>query len=264
MFNLLKLLFFIGGTFAAMGSSALPTPPNVSGAGNVFSQAQGWHGTNLEQSRNIPAAGTSTVTQHRSYPGTQNMSTAPLIHGVQTASGDNMANVSVPTSASWGGPSNITPGSQMTHFPEDSSRHRAGSIPIVPSQAGQMSQFAGDISRTRTGSVPEMMPNVARNVPNAGAMPQPGMPHNPVNMGNQGGGNFPMGVMPVTGTLHQQSTMGPHGGGFGSGPSHPGAIPVPSNEDPSMQLGPERSNKPVAPTDSTQEPGNNLGSATFN
>lgn len=89
-------MFLTGGTFAAMGSSAIPTPPNVSGAGNVFSQAQGWHGTNLEQSRNIPAAGISTVTQHGSFSGTQNMSPGPLSQGVQTASGDKMANASVP------------------------------------------------------------------------------------------------------------------------------------------------------------------------
>lgn len=252
---------FIGGSFAAMGSSAMPAPPNVSGAASVFSQGQAWHSTTLEQSRNIPAAGPSTATQHSSFPATQNLSTVPSIHGVQTASGDHMANVGIPALASWVGPSNITQGSQMTHFPDDSSRHRAGSIPSVPTQGGQMTQFAGDISRTRTGSIPEMMSTVARNVPNAGAMPQPGIPHNQVNMGNQGGGNFPMGILPGTGSL--PSTKGPHGGGFGSGPSHPGAVPVPSNEEPSMQLGPDRSSMPATPTDSTQEPGNDLGIATY-
>ena len=257
-------MFFTGGSFAVMGSSAMPTPPNVGGTGNVFSQAQGWHGTNIEQSRNIAAAaGTSTVTQHGSFPGTQNISTAQLIHGAQTVSGDNMANVNATTLVSWAGPSSITPGSQMTHFPEDISRHRAGSIPSIPSQGGQVNQFAGDISRARTGSIPEMMSNVTRKVPNAGAMPQRGMPHNQVNTGNQGAGNFPMSVMSTTGSLHQQSMIGPHGGGFGSGPSHPGSVPLPSNEEPSMQLGPERSSMPTTPTDSTQEPGNNLGIATY-
>lgn len=105
------------------------------------------------------------------------------------------------------------------------------------------------------------MSNVARNVPNAGVMPQPGIPHNQVNMGNQGGSNFPLGILPAAGSLHQPSTMGPYGGGFGSGPSHPGAVPVPPNEEPSMQLGPDRSSMPATPTDSTQEPGNNLGIA---
>ena len=251
-------MFFTGGSFAAMGPSAMLTPPNVTGAGNVFSQAQAWHGTNLEQSRNIPAAGTSTITQHNSFPATQNMSTAPSIHGAQTASGDNLANVGTPTSVQWVGPSNITPGSQMTHFPEDSSRNRASTIPSVPTQGSQMTQFAGDISRTRTGSIPEIMSNVARNVPNAGVMPQPRIPHNQVNMGNQGGGNFPMGILPATGSLHQPAAMGPHVGGFGSGPSQPGAVPVPPNEGPSMPLGPDRSSMPATPTDSTQEPGNNL------
>ena len=240
--------FFTGGSFAAMGSSAMPTPPNASGAGNVFSQAQAWHGTN------IPGAGTSTAPQHSSFPPTQTMSTAPLIHAAQTASGNNMANVGAPTSVSWAGPSNITPGSQMTHFPEDSSRNRAESMPNVPPiHGGQMAQFAGDISRARTGSIPEMMSNFARNVPNGGAVPQPGIPHNQGNMGNQGGGNFPMGIPLATGSFHQPSTMGPHGGGS----SHPGAVPVPPNEEPSMQLGLDKSSMPATPTDSTQEPGNN-------
>lgn len=236
----------------------MPTPPNASGAGNVFSQAQTWHGTNLEQSRNIPAAGTSTIPQHNSFSATQTMSTAPLIHAGQIASGNNMANIGAHTSVSWAGPSNITPGSQMTHCPEDSSRNRAGSMPSVPPiHGGQMAQFAGDISKTRTGSIPEMMSNVARNIPNTGAMPLPVIPHNQGNMGIQGGSNFPMGIVPSTGSFHQPSTMGPHGAGFGSGPSHPGAVPVPPNEEPSMQLGPDKSSMPATPTDSTQEPGNN-------
>ena len=242
-----------GGSFAAVGSSSMSTSsPTVSGADNVFSQAQAWHGINLEQPRNVPASSTSTVMQLSSFPAVQNMSTFPSIHG-------NMANVGAPTSISRVGPSNITPGSQMTHFQEDSSRHRAGSIPGVPTQGGQVTQFAGDISRPRTSSIPEMMSNVARNVPNAGAMSQPGIPHNQLNMGNQGGGNFPVGTPPVSGSLHQPSTMGPHGGGFSPGPSHPGAVSVPSNVEPSMQLGPDRSAMPATPTDTMQEPGNDLG-----
>lgn len=238
----------------------MPTPPNISGGGSVFSQAQAWHGSNIEQSRNVPAAGKSTVPQHSSFPPTQNMSTAPSIHGPPTASGDNMAKFGAPTSVSWVGPSNITTGSQMTHFAEDSTKHRAGSIPSVPpSQGGQMAQFAGGSSRTRTSSIPEMMPNVARNVSNAGPMLQPGIPHNQVNMGNQGVVNFPTCMPPATGSLHQPSTMGPHGGGFGPEPSHPGAVPVPSNEEPSRQLGPDRSTMPATPTDATQEQGNDLG-----
>ncbi|KAL9988732.1 hypothetical protein ACROYT_G003211 [Oculina patagonica] len=229
---------FGGGSFPVMGSGNVPTPPHISGGTNVFSQAPSWHGATSEHSRNIPApaAGMSTATQHGSYPPTQNMSTAPPFHGVQTGSANQMTSISGPTVASsWSGPSNITQGSQVSHVTGDSPRHRTGSIPVVPTQGGQMTQFTGDTSRTRTGSIPEMMSNVARS---GGAMPQPGMPQNQVNMGNQGGA-----TMPTTGSMHMPPSMGPHGGGFG--PSHPGAVPVPLNEGPTLQQG---------LADSTQEP----------
>lgn len=224
-------LFVTGGSFPVMGSGTMPAPPHVSGGSNVFSQVQSWHGTTLEQSRNIPSAGTTTAThdQHSSFSPIHNMSTAPPIHGVPTASADHMTSGGAPAVASWSGPSNIAAqGSQMSHLPGDSQRQRTGSIPVVPPQGGQMTQFTGDTSRTRTGSIPEMMPNAARNAP----MPQPGIPHNQVNMGNPGGA-----ILPTTGSMHAPSTMGHHGGGFGSGPSHPGAVAVPSNEGSTMQQG---------------------------
>lgn len=225
-----------GGSFPVMGSGTVPTPPHVSGGTNVFSQVLSWHGATSEQSRNIPAAGTSTATQQGSFPQTQNMSTAPPIHGVQTGSADHMTSIGGRTVGSWSGPSNITQGSQVSHVMGDSPRHRTGSIPVAPTQGGQMTQFTGDTSRPRTSSIPEMMSNVARS---GGAMPQSGTPQNQVNMGNQGGA-----ILPTTGSMHVPSTMGPHGGGFG--PSHPGAVPVPLNEGPAIQQG---------LADSTQEPG---------
>lgn len=177
------------------------------------------------------------VSQHSEFPPTQNMSTAQPIHGVQTASADHMTSVGALGVVSWSGPSNITQGSQMSHFTGDgSSRQRTGSIPATPTQGGQMTQFTGDSSRARAGSIPEMMSNVVGNA----AMLQQGMSHNQVNMGNQRGSNLP--------------TMSPHGGGFGSGPLHPGAVPVPSNEGSTMQQG---------LADTTQEPGRDLGSVLY-
>lgn len=240
-------MLFTGGSFPVMGSTA-PAHPNVSGATSAFSQAQAWQGTTTEQSRNIPATGT----HHSSFPPTQNMSTTPSIHGAQPVAANHMTSVGAPTVTSWSGPSNITQGSQMTQFIGDDSRQRTGSIPSVPTQGGQMTQFTGDASRIRSSGTSEMIPNVVGNAPNGGAMPQP---HNQINMANQGGGNFPMGILPPSGGIHMPSTMGPHGGGFGSVPSHPGMVPVPPQEDPSMQQGLDRNSVPTTPTETTQEPG---------
>lgn len=217
-------MFATGGSFPGMGPSSVPAPNQGGGSTNVFSQAQSWHGTTSEQSRSIPAM----ASQHSGFPPTQNMSPAQPVHGMHTSSADHMTSVGAPAVASWSGPSNITQGSQMSHFTGDSSRQRTGSIPADPAQRGQMTQFTGDSSRARASSIPEMMGNVAGNAP----MLQQGISHNQVNMGNQGGANLP--------------TMGPHGGGFGSGPLHPGSVPVPSNEGSTVQQG---------LADTTQEPG---------
>ena len=111
----------------------------------------------------------------------------------------------------------------MTHFVGDSSRHRTGSIPGVSTQGRYTTQLMEDNSRIRTGSTPELMPNVARNTPSGGTMPQPDTSYN----------------------IHPPPTMGHCGGEFGSWPSHPGAVVVPSKEEPNMQQeSPESAQEP--------------------
>lgn len=128
-------------------------------------------------------------------------------------------------------------GGQMAHFMGEPSRAQTDSMLVMTTQGGQMTHFMDETSKNRAGSISEMMSSAGGNVPSAGVMSQPGAPHLQ-QMGNQGVSNFPMGVPPPT--------MGPQGGGFGLGPSHPGTVPVPSQDQPS---------RPAAPTEPLQEPG---------
>lgn len=248
---------FTGGSFPVLSSSPA-VHPNVSGSTSVFSQPQGWHST-----PSVPVATSSSGTQH-SFPMTQStLSATSSIQGMQTRQDHTPKSGFQPPSVTQVGP--------MSHFSGDSSTPQTGSTPVIPTQSGQTTQFSGDASRPQTGSmpgmstqggqmahfmgetsknrassIPEMMSNVGGNTSIRGAMPQSVAHHTHLTR-NQGGGNVPMGVLPPT--------ICPQEGGFGSGPSHPGTVPAPSDKDFGIQQGFDRSSMPTVPVEPVQEPG---------